>query len=373
MMWMRKGAGHTFLRVTNPVSEVVRSGEEFVNFAEGLFQQMDTLFRSAKFRISKQVAGSRCQISTTIGGQAKLFAERIAEAQAVVGVCAPFRVLVVSAQDVGLAAPPIVAGSLMDPLELERALSSTRWRAHHHAATKFWQIWDRDSRTGLQLMAEPEILPPWENGSPLRNLLKWALTGPTQGLLHAGTLAVDGRGMFFVGQGGSGKSGTVLAGLCDGLQSVGDDYVLARVEGDKIYAVSLLQTLKCDLVGLRRLGLSERTELRARGENWQEKYEFTFSQLTGQSPAQALMMSAICLPVIAGAERTYFEPLSQREAFLALTLTGLAQLPGDRAENFALCAEITRRLACVRLVLSADASEVANTIRSALVEGARGW
>jgi hypothetical protein len=351
------------------VPEAVHDASDLVRFAKSVFARIEIVFSNAPLRLSKQVAGTRFDIATTVDEQAGLFADRIAEGNGVGTACAPARILAACAGELGLPAPPVVAGALKDPQTLEKALASTRWRVHHHAATRFWQIWDGHSRMGLQLMAAPAMLPPWENGSPLRNLLKWGLTSPTQGLLHAGTLAIDGRGMLFVGRGGSGKSGTVLAGLCGGLESVGDDYVLAKMEGDQIYSLPLFHTLKCDAKGLERLGQLGRTDLRTRGENWQGKYEFTFPQLTGRPPAQALRITALCLPDIAHAERSHFEPLSQREAFLALTLTGLAQLPGDRAANFALCAQITRQLPCMRLRLGTDATEIARTIRSALISG----
>ncbi len=368
MVWMPKWAGRISPRASNLAPETVRSGDDLIRFAERTFERVGKAISMAPLRISRRVAGTPVEIATTIGEQAEAFADRIADGPITGGSCSPAQILVACSGELGLPACPIVAGEMAYLQKLETALSATQWRMHHHPPTGFWQIWDGDSRTGLQLLAGPAILPPWENGSPLRNLLKWALTTPGQGLLHAGTLAVEGRGMLFVGKGGSGKSGTVLAGLCAGLESVGDDYVLARVEGHEIRAFPLFNTLKCDMGGLRRLGLFDRADITSKGENWHGKYEFTFPQLTGQPPALDITVSALCLPIIAHAQRTHFEPLSQRDAFLALTLTGLAQLPGDRASNFALCSQITRQLPCMQLRLGTDAAEVARVIRTALTK-----
>jgi hypothetical protein len=350
-------------------ADVVGSGEDLIRFAERTFEHFDGAFQAAPLRLSRQVAGTSVEIATTVADQARVCAERIAGGPVAGADAASVKILSACAGELGLPTCPAVAGAMAALQEFEAALAPTRWRAYHYPPAGFWQLWDRDSRRGLQLMAGPAILPAWENGSPLRNLLKWALTSPGQGLLHAGTLAIDGRGMLCVGEGGSGKSGTVLAGLCNGLESVGDDYVLARVQGEAIHALALFNTLKCDAGGLRRLGLLDREDLTASGENWQGKHEFTFAQLTGHPPARDIRITALCLPVIARAPRTHFEPLSQREAFLALTLTGIRQLPGDRAENFALCAQITRQLPCMQLRLGTEPAEIADAIRTALTRG----
>ena len=44
-------------------------------------------------------------------------------------------------------------------------------------------------------------------------------------IAHAASLGRDGRGILLLGHGGAGKSGTALAGVAAGLQTVGDDYV----------------------------------------------------------------------------------------------------------------------------------------------------
>ena len=64
---------------------------------------------------------------------------------------------------------------------------------------------------------------------------------------------MGGRGALIVGASGSGKSGTTLAGLMNGLQSVGDDYVVVD-QGATIVAHSVFKLFKQDLDGLKRVG-----------------------------------------------------------------------------------------------------------------------
>ncbi len=118
-------------------------------------------------------------------------------------------------------------------------------------------------------------------------------------LAHAGTLGVDGKGIQLAGAGGSsGKSGTVVAGLLNGLDSVGDDYVLTDIV-DGVTAYPLFATLKQDPKGFRRLGLKHR--LKSPGLlNWQGKHQFLLENIAAQTTPARLDIIALVLPSIGG-------------------------------------------------------------------------
>jgi hypothetical protein len=242
--------------------------------------------------------------------------------------------------------------------EVEAALENSRFRLHFHDTTDFWQVYDRQAGRGLQLMAGPTGYPEWDPGSPLRNFIHWALVGRQAGLVHAGTLGIAGQGVLLAGVGGSGKSGTVLAGLLNGLQSVGDDYV-AVTAGDAILAHPAFNVLKQDPGGFARLGLG-RTASPAASLNWQGKHVVSFADLGLPTAPESLTLSALCLPTIQHAARTQFQAVAAREAFLALAPTGVTQIPAARAETFRLSAEISRRLPAWRVSLGTDPAEIAD-------------
>lgn len=227
-----------------------------------------------------------------------------------------------------------------------------------------WQFFDRTRRCGVQLLTSPSSLPPWDGGAPLRNFLHWHLISPSCGLLHAGTLGHAGQGILLAGAGGSGKSGTVLAGLLHGLQSVGDDYVLARLN-QGVTAYPLFATLKQDSAGCDRLGIPADSPLRE-ALNWQGKHQFTLSDLGGDQPVDQLRIRALCLPTITGAASTRFLPVNGKEAFLALAPSGLAQMPGDRGTLFSFCAAVARSLPTYRLELGSDPVEISRSIQAFL-------
>lgn len=227
-----------------------------------------------------------------------------------------------------------------------------------------WQFYNRSRGYGVQLLRSANSLPAWDTGAPLRNFLHWHLINKSLGLVHAGTLGYEGQGILLAGQGGSGKSGTVLAGLRHGLQSVGDDYVLASLD-QGVTAHPLFQTLKQDPTGCERIGVKADSPLR-QSLNWQGKHQFRIADLTGEGPVDQLQIRALCLPTITGSASTHFRPVNARDAFLSLAPSGLAQAPGDQGTLFGFCAAVARSLPTYRLELGSDPAEISASIRAFL-------
>ena len=167
--------------------------------------------------------------------------------------------------------------------------------------------------------------------------------------------------VMFVGSGGSGKSGTVLAGLLNGLDSVGDDYVLVGLQ-DGTAAYPLFRTLKQDPAGWERLGLDARLQ-RPASLNWQGKYQFRLEDIASRPVPARMAMTAMMVPKVSGTGRTTITPMPRKEAIVALAAPGLMQMTGDRASGFRFFSELTRRLPCYEASLGVDPKEVAETIR----------
>ena len=134
-------------------------------------------------------------------------------------------------------------------------------------------------------------------------------------LAHGGTLGLNGSGVLIAGAGGAGKSGTVVAGLLHGLQSIGDDYVLLDASED-VVGHHVFATLKQDQAGFDRLGLKDR--LPTVGPlNWQGKYEFRIGDVSTVPTPARLSIKALFVPRLADEARTRIEPVSRRDAMLA--------------------------------------------------------
>jgi len=246
----------------------------------------------------------------------------------------------------------------------DRNLAEVNLRGFYFHEVPSWQLFDPVSGVGVASLLAPLGIPPWESSSPLRLFLHWAYSAADLRLTHAATLGVGRRGALIVGASGSGKSGTTLAGLMNGLNSVGDDYVLIE-PGAPIVAYPVFCTLKQDVGGVRRAGLPE-TVLDGAQLNWHGKFEFDVSKVAPHGLVDHLEIGAILIPEIARLPRTRIEPAARREGALSLVPSGVLQLPGDGTKGFRLLSEIARQLPAFKLRLSEDPVEIAEAIASFL-------
>jgi hypothetical protein len=227
-----------------------------------------------------------------------------------------------------------------------------------------WYVYDPALALGVQAMQTATLGPPWEPSFPLRLLLHWASRTAESGMVHAGTLGHQGNGVFLVGAGGSGKSGTTLSGILHGLTSVGDDYVAVRCADGRVEAEPVLRLMKQDIRGLRRLGLEAGKGALDGPPNWQGKIEFDFARLVPGARAERLAMKAILLPHVSRSPSSSFRPASAREAMLALAPSSLYQLYGSLREDFGLIAAIVRAVPAFHLDLGEDPAEIAASVRA---------
>ena len=214
-------------------------------------------------------------------------------------------------------------------------------------------------------MAGPDAFPPWEPGAPLRAFLHWEYVAQGRRMTHAGSLGRDGRGVLLAGAGGAGKSGTVLAGLLGGLSSVGDDYVLVDLSGDRARAYPIFTTLKQDDRGTRRLDLDGM--LGPRPLNWQGKVQFRTTDIEADIARDGLSIGAILLPRI-GANATRVSVASRSEAMLALAPSAVYQMPGERESGFRFFGRLVSLLPAYHLDLGPDPREIAEALSTFIGE-----
>jgi hypothetical protein len=246
------------------------------------------------------------------------------------------------------------------PHAFANRLAEAGLRGSYFHDLDFWQFYDPQRRVGVQLMTSVNGFPPWEPGAPLRAFLHWEYAARGMRLTHAGTLGVDGKGVLLAGSGGAGKSGTVVAGLLNGLDSVGDDYVLID-KADGVTARPLFATLKQDPEGFRRLGLKHR--LQSYGPlNWQGKHPFRINDIAARPIPASLDIIALLVPHIGGGATSSIMPVSRKDAMIALAPSGIAQMPGERESGFRFFSDLTRLLPCYGLSLGTRPEEIAGAI-----------
>lgn len=278
-------------------------------------------------------------------------------------VAKELKISVMSAGDNEWPAPATWQESSFSPVVFDRVITGHQLRGYYHHDHRFWQFYDPTSGQGVQSMLAADRYPAWESSGPLRAFLHWAYEGMGMRLAHAATVGIGGRGVLLAGSGGSGKSGTTLAGIANGMSSVGDDYVLLdREPSRKAHAV--FATMKQDVRGFQRVKLNPD---QFGGElNWQNKIEFDPTRIHPQSLTDSMEIVSILLPKIAHQARTTLEPARPAEAMLALAPSGLFQMPGCAASGVRFFSNFVRSLPVFQLCLSEDSQEIADTIRGFL-------
>ena len=102
--------------------------------------------------------------------------------------------------------------------------------------------------------------------------------------------------------------------------------------------------------------------------NWQNKLELDPELLFPGCMVETMQLSAIVMPVIARVERTQFVPADTQAAFQQFAPSMWAQMPGTRASGFMFAAWLTRQLPVLRMLLSEDSSEIADSVRRFIEE-----
>ena len=224
-----------------------------------------------------------------------------------------------------------------------------------------WQIYDPKRRFGIQLIKDSKSMIPWESGGPLRHFLHWAYQAQDKILCHAGTLGVLNHGLLLIGPGGSGKSGTTLAGISQGLSTVGDDYCLLSYS-DKVVAHALYKIIKQDEKGIARL-TSLIDEAALPPLNWQHKYEIHASLFENSPFIESLEIHAIIILKIGHIKKCEIRPTTAIEAMKAWAFSSSFQLPDHEKESVSLIASLCKQLPCVELILSEDSEDIALNLK----------
>lgn len=253
---------------------------------------------------------------------------------------------------------------------VEEGLARGGFEGFFDVDRQLWQVYDPLKARGIEALAQAGQFAPWVASFPLRNFLHWAYQSMGWRIVHAGTLAIDGKGIMLIGAGGAGKSGTSLSGILAGLDSAGDDYVAMNLDDGAVRASPVMKLMKQDGKGLARLGVDP-VALGLGEPNWQNKHEFDFEQLGRGRRASAIELKAIVLPRIAHVPKSTLRRAPSQVAMMNLAPSNLQQLPGGWREAMRFTGRVARELPAYYLDLSDDGPEIAGAIAD-LIEGRTG-
>lgn len=251
----------------------------------------------------------------------------------------------------GLPAPPWSADDYLQPSGELRGCTEGRFLATYGMEGRSFNVFDRERAIGAFVCADPDDLPSWEYGAPLRHLLNWALADRGWHVVHAATAGDRGGAALLVGRGGSGKSTATFACLHAGLLSVGDDYCAVRAAADPPVAHALFDTGKLAPDSLARFPEAGGA-LRAVAPE-RTKAHLSLSAAYPRGVVDRLPLAAIVLVQVAtgtGAPAAATPP----QALRALAPSTLLQLRGTRAGALAAMGRLTRRLPAWTLPVGPD-------------------
>lgn len=245
------------------------------------------------------------------------------------------------------------------PAEFEALLDTAGFKASWQ--DRNWRLFDSTTGVGAQISFRQGALRPWEAGLLL---IDWTLQSAGLALTHAGTVGIDGRGILLVGQSGAGKSGTTLAGLAEGLRTVGDDFVALRCDAAPVVRPVFLVGRQ-DPAGVDRIaGLRQRIPDDAL--NREGKFEFDLHDVFPGALVDELAVEAIVLPKLSGAAVPEIRPISASDAMIELLRSNPFRYVGEPSSRMARFGALARRVPCYRLELSADAASNGRALRALL-------
>ncbi len=215
-----------------------------------------------------------------------------------------------------------------------------------------------EENLGFYCVPSAMTLPYYETAAPLRLLFHWWLKENGAQLIHSGCIGKSGKGILLAGKGGSGKSTTTLACLLNGMQYLGDDYVILSMRPDAaIY--SLYNSGKIHADNLQRLPALLPLVKNSDSLDTQKAiaflYDFFPSQVIGSLPLHAILM-----PKITGKKETIIKKTSPATALMALAPSTIFQMAGSGEKTLDTLAQCVSKIPVFILELGIEAKEIAN-------------
>lgn len=224
--------------------------------------------------------------------------------------------------------------------------------------TGVWNLMDLRERTGLLWIANPNLLPSWEYGAPLRHHFHWLALQNQASLVHAASFLSPGGGILLTGPGGSGKSTTTVAALAAGWKILGEDLCWVETGGPDIRVRGVYSSLKVTAQSRSSFAFVEEF-VRSRDH---EEFEKTLVYLDGGVAMTDEQMKGIFCLSGAFAPKTTIRPCSKAAAFQLLAPSTLFLMRTSALETVAVLRKLVDRLPAFHVTLGADPREAVDVL-----------
>jgi predicted O-methyltransferase YrrM len=231
--------------------------------------------------------------------------------------------------------------------------------------------YDPGSDTMAFWVRDPELVPWYERGAPLRSALHhWAAAHGLH-FVHAGAVGTGGRGALLVGASGSGKSTTALACLDAGMEYAGDDYVILS-GGDAHRVDCLYSTAKLDARALERLP-SLAGAVTAVGPRREHKAVLDVNRHGSARVVDSLVIDAVIVPTVGDGVAPEILRATAAQALRAIAPTTILQLPGSARERMTAMAALVRDVPAFGLRVGSDIAANAEAVAAICADPAKAW
>ncbi len=261
-----------------------------------------------------------------------------------------------------------------DTVSTKVALPPTPWQAHYavrgeiegYNTDRIYAAFEHESygismldtarNVGVLWVHDPQRIPYWVKGSPLRILFHWWLGLHGRQLVHSAAVGTSTGGVLITGKSGSGKSTTALTCLESGMLYAGDDYVIVRADPQP-YVFGLYNTAK--LVSDRLGDFQRLAKLVDNPSRPQLDKALVFINGSHESQLSAgFLLKAILVPKVTGLRETTIRRTSAAAALAALAPTTIFAHPRGGQMEFRFLSGLVRRLPCYLIECGTELNQI---------------
>jgi len=238
-------------------------------------------------------------------------------------------------------------------------MRSARFKSAYLWSEYALNLFDTVTATGMYWTQGAAPLPYWAKASPLRCLFHWWAETKGFQLVHAAAVGHEAKAVLITGRGGLGKSTTALSCLGKGLNYIGDDYVLVRV--DPIPSVhSLYCTAKLNWDQMARF--PQLIDLAIKPGSEIPKAVMYLYPAMKEEIANSLPLQTVVTPHISNCLQTMLGPIAAVDLERATAFTTMSQLPHASQRTYHFVNRLISKLSRFQLVLGTNLDNIAETI-----------
>lgn len=222
---------------------------------------------------------------------------------------------------------------------------------------------DSEARVAACWVRDPGQIKAWQRAAPLRGLFSgWAQSFGAV-MVHAAVVGTEGNGVLLTAPSGGGKSTTALACVVHGWKTLGDDFVLVKLEKEGVIAHSLYSTAKLTEQARHAFPVFKEffPQLASAPEDG-EKHVIWLAEQDRNIVPPSLPIRAIVMPSVSRGGRASLTRASPASVLRSLIPSSVMLLQGTGPHSFATLSKLVQRLPTYRLELGTNMSDNVNAL-----------